>query len=398
MINPYDFLNSTPIFENLPKEAIALLAKESKEMNLSSGEYLIHQDEVGDSVYVLCYGRLIVLHESGDTSRLLGEIYPRETVGEMALLGEKKRSSSVIAARNSTVLVLSMDSFERAINTYPVIGFKLAQLIVKRTQKSMRNVSQHRITKTITMIPTANAPEFVGVAERFEKYLALDHRVIRVTQDLLVNKGFDYRNEQSEKLIQFFSQYESDYDFVIYDCEKTDDTWRNFCFHQADCILFFDDEQASQHANMLHKMGFPRVNFNVPIYLVCVHPSYAPANINPVHPSISKVNHITFSQAETLERLARLITGRSMGLLLGGGGARGYAHIGVIRALEEYNIPIDIIAGVSSGSIIAGLYAMGLSAREILLVSKIASTIAAKFIKSPSFPITSIYSNKKFKK
>ena len=56
-------------------------------------------------------------------------------------------------------------------------------------------------------------------------------------------------------------------------------------------------------------------------------------------------------------RLARRLCGRSVGLVLGGGGARGIAHVGVIKALEESSIPIDIIGGTSIGSFIGALYA-----------------------------------------
>ena len=63
--------------------------------------------------------------------------------------------------------------------------------------------------------------------------------------------------------------------------------------------------------------------------------------------------------AEDLGRLARILAGCAIGVTLGGGGARGFAHIGVIRALEEARIPIDMICGVSMGAIIAGQYAMG---------------------------------------
>lgn len=56
-------------------------------------------------------------------------------------------------------------------------------------------------------------------------------------------------------------------------------------------------------------------------------------------------------------RLARRLCGRSVGLVLGGGGARGIAHVGVIKALEESGIPIDIIGGTSIGSFIGALYA-----------------------------------------
>lgn len=54
-----------------------------------------------------------------------------------------------------------------------------------------------------------------------------------------------------------------------------------------------------------------------------------------------------------------------IGLVLSGGGARGFAHIGVLKVLEENNVPIDYIVGTSMGSIIGGLYAIGLSPEEI---------------------------------
>ncbi|KAF9055952.1 hypothetical protein BJ165DRAFT_1429740 [Panaeolus papilionaceus] len=62
-------------------------------------------------------------------------------------------------------------------------------------------------------------------------------------------------------------------------------------------------------------------------------------------------------QASDFSRLARRICGKSIGLVLGGGGARGMAHLGLIRALEEYGIPIDHIAGTSIGAFVGGLYA-----------------------------------------
>ena len=55
-----------------------------------------------------------------------------------------------------------------------------------------------------------------------------------------------------------------------------------------------------------------------------------------------------------------------IGLVLSGGGAKGAAHIGVLKYIEEAGIPIDYIAGTSMGSIVGGLYALGYSSDEIL--------------------------------
>ena len=65
-----------------------------------------------------------------------------------------------------------------------------------------------------------------------------------------------------------------------------------------------------------------------------------------------------------------LAFGQSVGLVLSGGGAKGFAHIGVIKALEEHKIPIDYIGGTSMGAVVGGLYAMGISTDEMIRIVK----------------------------
>jgi len=66
-------------------------------------------------------------------------------------------------------------------------------------------------------------------------------------------------------------------------------------------------------------------------------------------------NKIDFNS--DFSRLGRILTGNAVGLVLGGGGARGAAHVGIIRALKENGIPIDIVGGTSIGSMIGGVFA-----------------------------------------
>src|SRR5665647_17957 len=65
-----------------------------------------------------------------------------------------------------------------------------------------------------------------------------------------------------------------------------------------------------------------------------------------------------------------LIQAQKLGLVLSGGGAPGIAHIGIIKALEENDIPIDYITGTSIGAIIGGMYAMGMTPQEMTQVIK----------------------------
>ncbi|ORY05330.1 patatin-domain-containing protein [Basidiobolus meristosporus CBS 931.73] len=72
---------------------------------------------------------------------------------------------------------------------------------------------------------------------------------------------------------------------------------------------------------------------------------------------INKPSYTYGGSRSDFARLARRLCGKSVGLVLGGGGAKGIAHIGLIRALEEAGIPVDMVGGTSIGAFIGGLYA-----------------------------------------
>jgi predicted acylesterase/phospholipase RssA len=82
--------------------------------------------------------------------------------------------------------------------------------------------------------------------------------------------------------------------------------------------------------------------------------------------SVDRHFHVREGRDDDVARLARLLTGSAIGLVLGGGGARGFAHLGALRALEEAGVPIDFVGGTSIGAIIAAGPALGLDAGEAL--------------------------------
>ena len=90
----------------------------------------------------------------------------------------------------------------------------------------------------------------------------------------------------------------------------------------------------------------------------------------------------------TLWLIIPAIHAQKVGLVLSGGGAKGMTHIGIIRALEENNIPIDYIAGTSMGAIIGSLYAMGYSPDDMVELLKSDTSL---FFSKPNEYFTVIY-------
>ena len=102
-------------------------------------------------------------------------------------------------------------------------------------------------------------------------------------------------------------------------------------------------------------------------------------------------HHLRKDNMNDIKRLTRFLNGQAIGLVLGGGGARGFAHIGVLKAFEELKIPVDIVGGTSMGAIIAAQYALNWSPSKILQETK--SIALAGDNLTP--PIVSLFSGNK---
>ncbi len=89
-------------------------------------------------------------------------------------------------------------------------------------------------------------------------------------------------------------------------------------------------------------------------------------------------------------KFARVLTGKQIGVALGAGAAKGFAHIGILRAFEEMGVPIDMLSGCSIGAAVAAGYAAGYSVDEL---TQAASRIAARAVR-PTLPLHSFLSNR----
>lgn len=103
--------------------------------------------------------------------------------------------------------------------------------------------------------------------------------------------------------------------------------------------------------------------------------------------------HVRYKDQPQMERLARRVAGKALGVVLSGGGARGFAHVGVLRAMEEQGIEIDLIGGTSMGSLIGGMYATD---RGLGVMVELAERFAnPKRLFDYTLPLTSLMASKK---
>jgi NTE family protein/lysophospholipid hydrolase len=163
--------------------------------------------------------------------------------------------------------------------------------------------------------------------------------------------------DASSEILPWLGELEKDYRFVVLEGLQ--------CVRQADRVLLVGRAGASPALNATEELLLQEsaARRAAPVELVLIHERSGhsfPGTATWLAPRpVVRHHHLRRGVREDLGRLARILAGCAMGVTLGGGGARGFAHIGVIRALEEARIPIDMICGVSMGAIIAAQYAMG---------------------------------------
>jgi predicted acylesterase/phospholipase RssA len=152
--------------------------------------------------------------------------------------------------------------------------------------------------------------------------------------------------------------------------------WDHFCVGQADRVLLvtLGEELAEQDFTGLPLWAELTANPFRPIELTVIQ---EPTRSHPQDTGLFLRRHglqschqVRRERPADFARVARMVTGQAIGLVLGGGGARGFAHVGVIQALEEQGIPIDHLSGTSMGAYVAAEYAMGLSPAEMNAINR----------------------------
>jgi predicted acylesterase/phospholipase RssA len=206
--------------------------------------------------------------------------------------------------------------------------------------------------------------------------------------------------EESSRLSAWLDARESNRRFTVYETDGTDSPWTRRCLRRADRVLLLADatHDPLPGADERALLGGDHQATRAPRLLALVHPNgdQLPRGTKGwlADRAVHRHHHVRWNTVADVERLARFIAGQAVGLGLGGGGARGFAHIGSLRALEEAGIPVDVVAGTSMGANMAAQAAMGWSPDRMVEVNRrVWIEIAPQ--KKYTLPVVSILGSKK---
>lgn len=316
---------------------------------LTGGEQLFAEGDAADTLYLVRSGRLGVFRtEENQPAQLLGVIRPGEPVGEMAMLAGTPHTAGVVALRDTEILALPREAFFEAARSEPDLMVELSRLMIHRARERAGGAAEPSV--------------FGFVSARPKPIRAFVERIAAAVQTM----GFTCRVIDQSALTsaaEWFSRVEDDHDYVLYVAEQDQPAWANLCARQVDRLFIVGSGLLAPPSALPRRTGFGDGRRLTDLILLRDPRMHSPANtrvwLDALQPD--RWFHCVEGVAADAERMARVVTGTAVGLVLSGGGARAYCHIGAIRALEEAKVPLDFVGGSSMGAVLAAGPALGWS-------------------------------------
>jgi len=342
-------LGRSEIFAGLRGRRLDALAREMAWFSLPGGAPLFEAGDASDSLYVVKAGSLGAFGKprSGGAPRLLGVIPRGSTLGELGLVTSRPREASVRALRDSELLRLSRAGFDELVRKHPAAMLGAARSALARLTARMQERGKGEpvdAPHTFAILPFDRTIKVREFAENLRRQLL-------VFGDCLVIDSALGRGRSTD----WFTHRESEVRFVLY-LDDGDEGWRRLCQRQADALLMVVDAECKPgawHDDEVIRAEYVRAR---PRHLVLLQPHprfiYGAARAWRAALRDGELRHHHARHGRDIERIARLLSGNGTGLVLSGGGARGFAQIGVIRALREAGIVVDSVIGTSIGAII----------------------------------------------
>lgn len=363
-------LARTGFFAELTDEERAALEAEFDPMPLRRGDVLMRQGEEADALYIVVSGRFDV--RIAGKAEPVAEIGPGSPIGEIAFLAGGQRTATVTASRDSLVVRLDKDDFERLCRRVPRIPGTLTVALARRLaeQTAGRAPIINAAPRTIAVIRAGSEP----LPPSFITDLAA--AFARQGRTRLVDSGnfaevCGAEDLASGAVTEALNALESAHDTIVYVADQMLTAWSEKAMRQADLVirvaLVDRDATAPVAENVLERFASSLLSAFAQ-RLVLLHPRRR-GPVGTRHwlspRSIRMHHHVALGDQADVDRLARFVTGRAVGLVTCGGGAFCAAHVGLFKALLEKGVSFDIMGGTSGGSAMAAAFAMGQAPDDI---------------------------------
>lgn len=341
----------------LPPDVAAELENAAEWVRLRAGETLFRAGDPADAAYVVLGGRLAVERPGPSGTELLGDIGPGGFVGELGIVDSAPRMADVRARRDSTLVRLERGVFERLLARHPAVMVGVGRAVLGRAAR----LAPPARAFTVALAGAGGdfREAFSAEIRRFGPVVVLDSPA---TDAALGREGIAQcrSGDVGEyRLVELLHRAESATGTVVYVLDDDPaSAWSERALAHADAVV-----EVGGRTGLTLPEGS-----EIPRWVVLLHaggtglPRGSAAAADG-----ATVLHVV--DDADVRRVARTVAGKATGLVLSGGGARGFAHLGVYRALVEAGVEVDMVAGSSIGSVMAAAVARRIPVADLVPVA-----------------------------
>jgi len=360
-----DAIRANKIFSSIHEEGIQTILPKFTRVELKRLETLFYQGDPSDEIYLLISGKLsaAMTNEAGET-RIIGSIDPGEAVGESGALTAEPRALTIKAVENAVLYRLSSKDFIELCHQYPAMMFAAIHPVIERSRSLIQLLSSDKINRNIVIAPANKDISLEHFAEKMRGYLE-NYPSINLLSDY--NSEFNHPKITADSLKEKIGALERDkkksHKF-LYLLKTYDTPLAKIALRKANIIYITAYNQSLPKIDkvLIERFQIHRIHFKPDAALVLLHSESTATPHNTANwltqMPFDSYHHVRMNVTRDYLRLLRFIRGKANGVILSGGGTRGWAHLGVIKAIRERKIPIDMIGGTSVGAIIAACYAI----------------------------------------
>jgi len=335
------FLGNVPVLSGLPDELLERLAGQVNDVHVRAGAWIMREGEPADNMFIVRSGRIEVVEE-GPPEALIRVLRRGDVLGELALLREEKRSLSARARHDAELVELGRAQFEALIQEAPGFALGLTRALGERLAVSRTPVIAATPPRTMAVVGLDPGAPAAQVAESLADGMSAYGSVARLAGGELAT--IDQAERDAERV-------------VLHGGNDLADEWAELCVGEADLVVAVTtgvpDAGWLRKPTTLHGCE-----------LLVLGPSVTESMLDLLQPREVQVVAQPSRHRKALKQTARRIAGRALGIVLSGGGARAFAHLGALEELREAGLQFDRVAGVSLGSLVAAAMAAGFSPAE----------------------------------
>lgn len=367
-IDPH-LIKSNKLFSSLDDAGLKKLISKFQYQHIAKNKFLFRQGDLSDGLYVVITGKLLLILKTKTKERkILREVHIGETVGEVGAFSHEPRGVSAKAVDNMTVAQLKHDDFFELCREYPDMLFETMNVLQQRARSLIEMLSTNEPEKKhIALIPANKHVSLKNFSTLLVKELKKIPNVAVLSD---YDEKFLEHHKTSTELEEYVNKMNEKNKKIIYILEPHDTLLSKLCYDHVDVIYVVGEGKSKAHISpdIAQKIKHCDLTYKVKPELILLYEKKTHLPGGTAHWlklfDFGMQHNIRTYKDTDIQRISRFLTSTAIGVVLGGGGVRSWAHIGAIKGLQESNIPIDLICGTSGGAIVAGFYALNESIED----------------------------------